>query len=57
MEMNILDHWDLLSPATRQGLTDNPGCRILPRTMTGIRWPPEGRSRTEFVEAFHTANT
>lgn len=34
MAMNIRDHWDRLSPATRQWLTDNPGCLILPRTMT-----------------------
>ena len=33
MEMNIRDHWDRLSPATQQWLTDNPGCQILPRTM------------------------
>jgi hypothetical protein len=34
MEMNIKDHWDRLSPETRRWLTDNPGCLILPRTMT-----------------------
>ncbi|MET4097505.1 hypothetical protein [Arthrobacter sp. UYCu712] len=33
MEMNIRDHWDRLSPATRRWLTDNPGCLILPRTL------------------------
>ena len=36
MEMNIRDHWDLLSPATRHWLTDNPGCVVLPRTITEI---------------------
>lgn len=34
MEMKIKDHWDRLSPATRRWLTDNPGCLILPRTVT-----------------------
>lgn len=33
MEMNIRGNWDRLSAATRQWLTDNPGCLILPRTM------------------------
>lgn len=34
MEMNIRDSWDRLSPGTQQWLVDNPGCVILPRTMT-----------------------
>ncbi|MET3172790.1 UNVERIFIED_ORG: hypothetical protein ABIB52_000618 [Arthrobacter sp. UYCu721] len=34
MEMRIMDHWDRLSPATQRWLTDNPGCLILPRTLT-----------------------
>ncbi|WAH98222.1 hypothetical protein [Arthrobacter sp. MMS18-M83] len=36
MEMNIRDHWDGLSPGTRQWLTENPGCVVLPRTITEI---------------------
>jgi hypothetical protein len=34
MEMKIKDHWDRLSPATQRWLINNPGCLILPRTMT-----------------------
>ncbi|MFF2299663.1 hypothetical protein [Arthrobacter sp. NPDC058127] len=34
MEMNIRDHWDRLSPETRQWLTENPGFVVLPRTIT-----------------------
>jgi hypothetical protein len=34
MEMNIRDYWDRLSPETRRWLTDNPGCLVLPRTIT-----------------------
>jgi hypothetical protein len=34
MEMTIKDHWDRLSRGTQQLLTDNPGCMILPRTLT-----------------------
>ena len=36
MEMDIRDNWDRLSPSTQQWLTDNPGCMILPRTITSI---------------------
>lgn len=36
MEMNIRNHWDRLSPETRRWLTDNPGCVVLPRTITEI---------------------
>ncbi|MEV8148133.1 hypothetical protein AB0O52_08285 [Arthrobacter sp. NPDC080073] len=34
MEMNIRDRWDSLSPETRQWLIENPGCVVLPRTIT-----------------------
>jgi len=34
MEINLRDHWDSLSPETRQWLTENPGCVVLPRTIT-----------------------
>ncbi|WP_251040383.1 hypothetical protein [Arthrobacter sp. ISL-72] len=33
MEMNLRDNWHRLSAATRQWLSDNPGCLILPRTL------------------------
>ena len=36
-EMNIKDQWDRLDPATQKWLIDNPGCLILPRTMTAIK--------------------
>ena len=36
MEMDIRDNWDRLSPSTQRWLTDNPGCMILPRTITSI---------------------
>ncbi|GAA5197676.1 hypothetical protein GCM10023346_33000 [Arthrobacter gyeryongensis] len=36
MEMNIRDHWDMLSPETQHWLTDNPGCVVLPRTIAEI---------------------
>jgi hypothetical protein len=31
--MNIEKLWDRLEPGTRQWLVNNPGCRILPRTV------------------------
>ncbi|GAA4039455.1 hypothetical protein GCM10023063_25980 [Arthrobacter methylotrophus] len=34
MEISIGDHWDSLSPETRQWLAENPGCVVLPRTIT-----------------------
>lgn len=34
--MNIKDHWDRLDPATQKWLMDNPGCQILPRTVTTV---------------------
>ena len=32
--MSIKDQWDRLDSATRKWLIDNPGCLILPRTIT-----------------------
>lgn len=34
--MTIRDQWDRLDPATQKWLTDNPGCLILPRTITAV---------------------
>lgn len=34
--MRIKDHWDNLDPATRKWLIDNPGCQILPRTISTV---------------------
>lgn len=34
--MNIKDHWDRLDPGTQKWLLDNPGCQILPRTLTTV---------------------
>jgi len=34
--MNIEDLWDRLDPTTQQWFVDNPGCQILPRTITTI---------------------
>ncbi|MEV7572221.1 hypothetical protein AB0P28_03875 [Pseudarthrobacter sp. NPDC089323] len=31
--MDIDKLWDRIDPQTRQWLVDNPGCRILPRTL------------------------
>lgn len=31
--MDIEKLWDRLEPGTRQWFVDNPGCRILPRTV------------------------
>lgn len=36
MGMNIKDQWDRLDHTTQQWLIDNPGCLILPRTVTAI---------------------
>ena len=36
MGMNIKDQWDRLDHTTQQWLIDNPGCLILPRTITAI---------------------
>ena len=34
--MTIKEHWDRLDPATQKWLIDNPGCQILPRTITTV---------------------
>lgn len=34
--MNIKDQWNRLDPTTQQWLIENPGCQILPRTITTI---------------------
>ncbi|MET3950386.1 hypothetical protein ABIB29_001218 [Arthrobacter sp. UYEF36] len=34
--MQIKDHWDRLDPATQKWLIENPGCQILPRTLTTV---------------------
>lgn len=36
IHMNIKDHWDDLDPATKKWLIDNPGCQILPRTISTV---------------------
>lgn len=36
MGMNIKDQWNRLDHVTQQWLIDNPGCLILPRTITAI---------------------
>jgi hypothetical protein len=33
-EMTLKDEWDLLDAGTRTWLLDNPGCVIVPRTVT-----------------------
>ncbi|MET4097756.1 hypothetical protein [Arthrobacter sp. UYCu712] len=33
-DMHIKEQWGRLSPATRQWFLDNPGCVIVPRTIT-----------------------
>lgn len=34
--MHIKDLWDRLDPDTRKWFIDNPGCQILPRTITAV---------------------
>lgn len=34
--MHIKEQWNRLDPTTQQWLMDNPGCMILPRTLTTI---------------------
>lgn len=34
--MDLKDHWGRLGPATRTWLIENPGCQILPRTLTAV---------------------
>ncbi|MDQ0756601.1 hypothetical protein [Arthrobacter sp. B3I4] len=45
--MNIRDHWDRLDPATRKWLMDNPGCQILPRTLTTVVTRETGEDLTD----------
>ena len=34
IHMSISEVWDKLDAATQRWLTENPGCQILPRTMS-----------------------
>jgi len=34
--MNLKDRWDRLDRATQEWLIDNPGCQLLPRTITTV---------------------
>ena len=34
--MNLKDRWDRLDRATQEWLIDNPGCQMLPRTITTV---------------------
>jgi hypothetical protein len=34
--MHIKEQWNSLDPAMQQWLMDNPGCMVLPRTLTSI---------------------
>ncbi|MDQ0824988.1 hypothetical protein QFZ60_001161 [Arthrobacter sp. B2I5] len=34
--MNLKDRWDNLDHATQKWLLDNPGCQVLPRTITSV---------------------
>ncbi|MCU1531436.1 MAG: hypothetical protein JWO49_1007 [Arthrobacter sp.] len=34
--MHIKEQWNRLDPATQQWLIDNPGCVVLPRTLTAV---------------------
>jgi hypothetical protein len=34
--MNIKDQWDRLDSATQKWFIDNPGCVILPRTISAV---------------------
>jgi hypothetical protein len=34
--MHIKEQWHRLAPTTQQWLIDNPGCMVLPRTLTTI---------------------
>lgn len=51
--MGIDKVWDLLEPETRHWLTDNPGCRILPRAVvaaitkaTGVQFEQDRHGET-----------
>ena len=35
-DIHIKEQWNRLDPTTQQWLMDNPGCVILPRTLTAI---------------------
>jgi hypothetical protein len=34
--MHIKQHWDRIDHTTQKWLIDNPGCQILPRTITAV---------------------
>jgi hypothetical protein len=34
--MNLKDRWDALDRTTQKWLIDNPGCQMLPRTITTV---------------------
>ena len=34
--MHIKEQWNRLDPTTQQWLMNNPGCMVLPRTLTAI---------------------
>jgi hypothetical protein len=34
--MHIKEQWNRLDPTTQQWLIDNPGCMVLPRTLTAV---------------------
>jgi hypothetical protein len=36
IDMNIKDQWDRLDSETQKWLIDNPGCIILPRTISTV---------------------
>lgn len=42
--MNLKDRWGHLDHATRKWLIDNPGCQILPRTITAVIAKQSGES-------------
>ena len=35
-DIHIKEQWNRLDPTTQQWLMDNPGCMVLPRTLTAI---------------------
>jgi hypothetical protein len=36
VEMHIKEQWNRLDPVTQRWLIENPGCVILPRTITAV---------------------
>jgi hypothetical protein len=36
VEMHIKEQWNRLDPVTQQWFIENPGCVILPRTITAV---------------------